>query len=105
MRVCKPPAPAHLAHDEEPKFREQVEWELAGLERADLIAMWFAPDTKSPITLLDRGRVRAPRHPATRRVGCVRRRRLSCSLGVRSAGVGQLQRIEETGSDIHRRAR
>jgi hypothetical protein len=30
---------------DEPKFREQVEWELDGLERADLIAMWFAPDT------------------------------------------------------------
>jgi hypothetical protein len=40
---------------DEPKFREQVEWELAGLERADVIAMWFAPDTKSPITLLELG--------------------------------------------------
>jgi hypothetical protein len=40
---------------DEPKFREQVEWELEGLERADVIAMWFAPDTKSPITLLELG--------------------------------------------------
>jgi hypothetical protein len=40
---------------EEPKFREQVEWELAGLERADVIAMWFARETKSPITLLELG--------------------------------------------------
>ena len=40
---------------EEPKFREQVEWELAGLERADVIAMWFDPATKSPITLLELG--------------------------------------------------
>jgi hypothetical protein len=40
---------------EEPKFREQVEWELDGLERADLIAMWFAPETKAPITLLELG--------------------------------------------------
>lgn len=40
---------------DEPKFREQVEWELAGLERADVIAMWFASDTKSPITLLELG--------------------------------------------------
>ncbi len=38
-----------------PKFREQVEWELAGLERADVIAMWFAAGTKSPITLLELG--------------------------------------------------
>jgi hypothetical protein len=40
---------------DEPMFREQVEWELDGLERADLIAMWFAPQTKSPITLLELG--------------------------------------------------
>lgn len=40
---------------DEPKFREQVEWELDGLERADLVAMWFAPETKSPITLLELG--------------------------------------------------
>jgi hypothetical protein len=40
---------------DEPKFREQVEWELDGLERADVIAIWFAPDTKAPITLLELG--------------------------------------------------
>jgi hypothetical protein len=40
---------------EEPKFREQVEWELDGLDRADVIAMWFVPETKSPITLLELG--------------------------------------------------
>ena len=37
------------------RFREQVEWELAALERADLIAMYFAPDTRAPITLLEFG--------------------------------------------------
>jgi len=36
-------------------FREQVEWELEGLERADLILFYFAPETKSPITLLELG--------------------------------------------------
>jgi hypothetical protein len=40
---------------DEPKFREQVEWELAGLERADVIPMWFAAETRSPITLLELG--------------------------------------------------
>jgi len=40
---------------DEPRFREQVEWELAGLDRADVIAMWFAPDTRAPITLLELG--------------------------------------------------
>jgi hypothetical protein len=37
------------------RFRGQVEWELEGLERADLVAMWFAPDTRAPITLLELG--------------------------------------------------
>jgi hypothetical protein len=40
---------------DEPKFREQVEWELDGLERADVIAMWFAPETRAPVTLLELG--------------------------------------------------
>lgn len=38
-----------------PQFREQVEWELEGLERASLVAMYFAPDTKAPVTLLELG--------------------------------------------------
>jgi hypothetical protein len=39
----------------EPKFKEQVEWELFGLEQADVIAMWFAPASAAPITLLELG--------------------------------------------------
>jgi hypothetical protein len=38
-----------------PLFREQVEWELAGLERAAVLAMYFAPATKAPVTLLELG--------------------------------------------------
>src|SRR5262249_30113389 len=37
------------------RFREQVEWELAGLERATVVAMYFAPATKAPVTLLELG--------------------------------------------------
>jgi hypothetical protein len=40
---------------DEPKFREQVEWELDGLDRADVVAMWFAAESKAPITLLELG--------------------------------------------------
>lgn len=40
---------------ENPQFREQVEWELAALEKADLIAMYFDPNTMSPISLLELG--------------------------------------------------
>jgi hypothetical protein len=38
-----------------PTFREQVEWELAGLEQASLVAMYFSPSTRAPITLLELG--------------------------------------------------
>lgn len=34
------------------QFRAQVEWELEGLERATVVAMYVAPDSKAPITLL-----------------------------------------------------
>jgi len=36
-------------------FRQQVEWELDGLERADVIAMMLLPDTRAPISLLELG--------------------------------------------------
>lgn len=38
-----------------PLFRGQVEWELEGLERATVVAMYFAPTTQAPITLLELG--------------------------------------------------
>lgn len=40
---------------ENAQFREQVEWELAALEHARVIAMYFDPATKSPISLLELG--------------------------------------------------
>lgn len=38
-----------------PPFREQVEWELDALDACDFILMYFAPGTKSPISLLELG--------------------------------------------------
>lgn len=37
------------------KFVEQVEWELDALTRSNLILMYFDPNTKSPISLLELG--------------------------------------------------
>ena len=39
----------------DPMFRGQVEWELSGQEIATVIAMFFAPETRAPITLLELG--------------------------------------------------
>lgn len=38
-----------------PQFRAQVEWELAALDRADVVLMYFDPATHSPISLLELG--------------------------------------------------
>ncbi|NIN00513.1 MAG: hypothetical protein GTO24_21245 [candidate division Zixibacteria bacterium] len=40
---------------ENENFREQVEWELDALEGSDAIFVYFDPNTKSPITLLELG--------------------------------------------------
>jgi Nucleoside 2-deoxyribosyltransferase like len=40
---------------ENPQFKEQVTWELNALEKADIIIMFFAGNTKSPISLLELG--------------------------------------------------
>lgn len=41
---------------ENPVFREQVDWELDHIERADLVVFYFQPGTQSPITLLELGK-------------------------------------------------
>ena len=38
-----------------PQFSEQVSWELEALEQADIVIMFFAANTKSPISLLEFG--------------------------------------------------
>lgn len=47
--------PAWKPVAEEPEFRRQVEWELAALQRADVIAMYLAPGSQAPISLLELG--------------------------------------------------
>ena len=47
--------PSWLQSQTNPKFREQVEWELNALEKANIIAMYFEPDTRSPVSLLELG--------------------------------------------------
>jgi hypothetical protein len=37
------------------EVKNQIAWELDAMEQADLIAMYFDPHTKSPITLLELG--------------------------------------------------
>lgn len=39
-----------------PKFREQVDWELDGIKMADTCIFYLDPKTKSPITLMELGK-------------------------------------------------
>lgn len=38
-----------------PQFNEQVNWEMDKLDESDIIFMYFSPETKSPISLLELG--------------------------------------------------
>lgn len=38
-----------------PQFNEQVKWELCGLDSSVIVVVYFDPDTKSPITLMELG--------------------------------------------------
>lgn len=40
---------------DDPQFSEQVSWELDMLDAADLVVMYLAPGTKSPVSLLELG--------------------------------------------------
>ncbi len=40
---------------ENPNFKEQVTWELDGIEKSDYVAFYFDPKTRSPVTLLELG--------------------------------------------------
>lgn len=47
--------PAWEPVETNPFFVEQFEWELEGLETADIVFMYFVPGTISPITLQEHG--------------------------------------------------
>lgn len=42
-------------NDSNPDFVRQVNWELNAMDKADMIVMYFAPNTKAPVTMLELG--------------------------------------------------
>lgn len=54
----------------DPRFVEQVQWELQNIEDADKIIVYFVPDTKAPITLLELGLISQMREPKDVYVVC-----------------------------------
>lgn len=47
--------PAWKPEASDPNFKQQVEWELAALESSDVIIIYFAPGSQSPVSLLEMG--------------------------------------------------
>jgi hypothetical protein len=52
----------------DPKFNEQVNWELDHIEYADIVFFYFDPETKSPISLMELGYCLGMGHDANRLV-------------------------------------
>jgi Nucleoside 2-deoxyribosyltransferase like len=44
-----------LARNDDPVFREQVQWELDAMEKADTIIMYLVAGSQSPVSLLELG--------------------------------------------------
>lgn len=79
-----------------PDFRQQVEWELDALDRADLVIMYFAPETRSPITLLELG-IHVAANPKKLVVCCPDGfwRRGNVDIVCRRFGVRQVATLDE----------
>jgi nucleoside 2-deoxyribosyltransferase-like protein len=55
--------PTDTPLESEPEIlRRQINWELDAIERSDLMAFYFAPGTKAPISLLELGLVAPRKH-------------------------------------------
>lgn len=52
------------------RFVEQVQWELQGIEQSEKVLVYFAPDTKAPITLMELGIVSQMKEPQEVLVVC-----------------------------------
>ena len=55
---------------EDERFVEQVQWELQGIENSEKVIVYFAPDTKAPITLLELGLISQMKEPQDVYVVC-----------------------------------
>jgi hypothetical protein len=79
-----------------PQFRAQVEWELAALEYADRIVVYFDPATKAPITLMELG-LHARPHPGKVVVCCPEGywRKGNVDIVCARFGIRQVDSLEE----------
>jgi hypothetical protein len=93
-----------------PQFRQQVEWELDGLDNADVIAMYFDPNGKAPISLLELGLHARPRtqdeEEKSRMVVCCPEgfwRRGNVQIVCARYGIRLVETLEELTDEVARR--
>ncbi|HYD19749.1 MAG TPA: nucleoside 2-deoxyribosyltransferase domain-containing protein [Patescibacteria group bacterium] len=79
-----------------PMFKQQVDWELDAIDASDMVFMYFVPNTKSPITLLELG-LQAGKHADKLVVCCPPGfwRKGNVDIVCRRYGVKQVANIEE----------
>jgi len=84
-----------------PKFREQVEWELEALDYADLIIIYFCPNTKSPVSMLELG-LYAKNNPEKLLICCPEGfwRKGNIDIVCNKYGVKQVDNIEDLALEV-----
>lgn len=89
-----------------PEFRQQVEWELNAIDDAGTVIFYFAPDTKSPITLLELG-MQATAHPEKMIVCCPEGfwRKGNVDIVCRRYRIHQVDTIEDMVEAVRLRTR
>lgn len=82
------------------QFRQQVEWELEAQEKANKIIMYFDPETKSPISLLELGLFA---HSGKLIVICPQGfwRKGNVDIVCEKYGIKQVDTLEEAVKDIY----
>lgn len=87
------------------EFNQQVEWELSGIEKADIVVVYFDPATQSPITLLELG-IMSQRLPERVVVYCPGGfwRKGNVDIVCRRYGITQVQSFDELVSTVHKLA-
>lgn len=81
------------------KFREQVTWELRGLDNADIVLLYIDPNTKAPISLLELGA-----HRNNIVVCCPEGfwRKGNVDIFCQYYGIPQVDTLEELAEDVWR---
>jgi hypothetical protein len=96
--------PATPAESEPEKVLQQINWELDAIERSDLVAFYFAPGTKSPISLLELGLIARQKQAI---VCCPPGfwRKTNVDVVCERFGIEQVDSLEELVNEIKERVR